>query len=533
MATIRRALPFSTATLGCVVLIAALSYLLYRLLGIGRRPAVLPPGPPTQAIWGNLRQCDSFFPHHQYTEWASKYGPVYTMMQGGQPQVIVSGLAEAREIFVKQGARTQSRPPSRFKLLMRGGYFPSVMNGLKWQHARRMWHAVLNSSASSKYLPYQELESEQLLLDMLNKPHCWYDHLERYTNSVGMTMVNGYRITSSDDPIVKETIEDLYELSRVGVRGNVLDLWPVLWKLPIYLLPICREARELAEKHKRFIWRNYTAVKESVKQGTTLPSFNRTIQERLQSGWRGVSEIEGAEIGQHLLSGATDTTVSVLTTFVAAICLFPGVQRKAQEGSERLPQYEDTASLPYIQQLILEAQRWITSVPLCLPRVANGTVRWGNYEISEGTGLIINAHAIHSDPGMYPEPHIFQPERWEGKLDATRPDNQLLFTFGAGRRHCPGQHLAERSLFMVVSRWLWALDTSQAKDKDGNDIPINTKDLRPGVINRLKPFQADIKPRSPERATLIRQVWRENCEYLLDQKHQWKLNPDINYKRVK
>lgn len=32
------------------------------------------------------------------------------------------------------------------------------------------------------------------------------------------------------------------------------------------------------------------------------------------------------------------------------------------------------------------------------------------------------------------------------------------FTFGAGRRICPGMHVADRSLFIAISRLLWAFE---------------------------------------------------------------------------
>lgn len=253
-------------------------------------------------------------------------------MQGSTPQVVVSGAKEARDVFVRQGAHTQDRPPSRFLLLMRDGYFPSGMSGPKWKTARRMWQAVLNPSAARKYVPYQELETEQLLYDILDDPTDWVDHLERFTNSIGMLMVNGYRVASSKDPVVKETLEDIYEVSRMRVRGLPLDIWPFLWKLPIRLLPIYKVALQSANQHRDFIWKHYLTVKQKIARGVGIPSFSQAIQEKLNTGWNDVSEIEGAEISHHLLSGATDTIVSTLLACIAALCLHPEVQHRAQEG---------------------------------------------------------------------------------------------------------------------------------------------------------------------------------------------------------
>lgn len=173
------------------------------------------------------------------------------------------------------------------------------------------------------------------------------------------------------------------------------------------------------------------------------------------------------------------------------------------------------------------SQRWITSVPLSLPRAANGPVHWGGYTIPEETGLIMNSHAVHNDPDNFPEPNKFKPERWAGKPNAgSNGDSQLLFTFGAGRRICPGQHLAERSLFLVISHWLWAFDTLPATDDEKNKVPIDRNDLRPGFIVCLNPFEAKITPRSPGHSRVIEDTWKEELEVSLDENQQWKATPD-------
>jgi cytochrome P450 len=56
-------------------------------------------------------------------------------------------------------------------------------------------------------------------------------------------------------------------------------------------------------------------------------------------------------------------TVSVLSTFVLAMVLHPEVFKKAQAemdavvGADRLPTFEDRASLPYLECVVKEACR--------------------------------------------------------------------------------------------------------------------------------------------------------------------------------
>jgi hypothetical protein len=56
---------------GFVVLSAVL---VKKVLNIGRRPADIPPGPPTIPILGNLHQMPIDKPHLQLQKWAQEYG---------------------------------------------------------------------------------------------------------------------------------------------------------------------------------------------------------------------------------------------------------------------------------------------------------------------------------------------------------------------------------------------------------------------------------------------------------------------------
>jgi cytochrome P450 len=67
-------------------------------------------------------------------------------------------------------------------------------------------------------------------------------------------------------------------------------------------------------------------------------------------------------------------TVSALVTSVLALMMYPAAQARAQceidtvIGRERLPEYSDRASLPYVTALCREVFRWNPVAPLGLPR---------------------------------------------------------------------------------------------------------------------------------------------------------------------
>jgi cytochrome P450 len=75
------------------------------------------------------------------------------------------------------------------------------------------------------------------------------------------------------------------------------------------------------------------------------------------------------------------------------------------------------------------------------------------YFLPKGTIVFANAWAIHQDEKEYDSPERFMPERFlhdtfgSNSVDKAADDHRrVTYGFGAGRRVCPGQRLAENSL---------------------------------------------------------------------------------------
>jgi cytochrome P450 len=83
------------------------------------------------------------------------------------------------------------------------------------------------------------------------------------------------------------------------------------------------------------------------------------------------------------------------------------------------------------------------------------------------------------DPETYPDPEEFKPERFLNEDGSVREDPALSLVFGVGKRICPGRHLVDSTVFIVTSSVLSIFNVTKAKDKNGNEIPVNVEVAEP------------------------------------------------------
>src|SRR6202012_2907002 len=89
---------------------------------------------------------------------------------------------------------------------------------------------------------------------------------------------------------------------------------------------------------------------------------------------------------------------------------------------------------------------------------------------------------------------VFDPTRHKPDLSfseaAAAPDyrDRDNWTFGAGRRICPGIHVAERTLFLSTARLLWTFNIQRATDAEGREIEVDRDEVTQSIAARPLPF---------------------------------------------
>lgn len=85
-----------------------------------------------------------------------------------------------------------------------------------------------------------------------------------------------------------------------------------------------------------------------------------------------------------------------MQAFFLAMAMHPEAQKKAQEeldrvvGSDRLPEFEDRSSLPYLSALLKEVLRWHPVTPIGVPHRAVADDEYNSWYIPAGTIVTVN-----------------------------------------------------------------------------------------------------------------------------------------------
>jgi cytochrome P450 len=140
-----------------------------------------------------------------------------------------------------------------------------------------------------------------------------------------------------------------------------------------------------------------------------------------------------------LLVAGHETTASSLAWAFERLARSPRVL-------SRLVEEIDRGDDSYLLATIQEALRRRPVLPNVEPRLVKRPIEVGGWTYPRGVCLVPNAYLVHHDPGIYPDPYEFRPERF---LDEP-PGTYTWIPFGGGRRRCVGAGFAMLEMQIVM-----------------------------------------------------------------------------------
>lgn len=138
--------------------------------------------------------------------------------------------------------------------------------------------------------------------------------------------------------------------------------------------------------------------------------------------------------------------------------------------------------------------------------------------------IIQNTWAISHDPDEFDDPDSFNPSRYLANKFGTKntgqdesnvssgekPDEvsrKQTYAFGAGRRMCAGQKMAENSMMMTMSKLMWAFDV-----RPGGEETLDTKmqtAFKDAILTGPHVFDVKFSVRDDRKKDVIRREWEK------------------------
>ncbi|KAG1845716.1 cytochrome P450 [Suillus subalutaceus] len=336
-------------------------------------------------------------------------------------------------------------------------------------------HTHLQPKSAEAYQPLQISQAKTMILSILDDPCNFQNHVTTYATTAIMKIAYGKTIpTLATDPKIREARQLIRRLNPILHHGYYLvDLIPWLKYLPWY----APELKDEFKRTKRLFTDQLNRVKLQMQSNEDIgPSFSKYI---LENGHLyGLTETEMAYLAGSFFGAGIKTTAVAISM----------VELDAVIGREQAPTFADKTSLPHLEAFISEALRWRPVTPEGFP---HRTTEDENYCIPAGTTVTGNHWAISRDPEVYPEPDAFKPQRWINDQGCLR-DDLTFFVFGFGRCVCPGQHVANRSVFINLLLILWAFQLSLDPTKLQDDMGFTN------VMMLNDPCTIEFQTRVPE-----------------------------------
>ncbi|KAI1617013.1 cytochrome P450 monooxygenase [Exophiala viscosa] len=247
------------------------------------------------------------------------------------------------------------------------------------------------------------------------------------------------------------------------VQSNLV--WSYSWfqtsaKLSILVSPTYRRKWKLNEGWDGVVRNRATKRFKRYQAGEKLDDFFTAI---LHDKSGSPNNLEWGEMVAEvsiMMNAGSDTTAIAMNNAMYLLLKHPQHLKRLREeldetleDDEIVAPYDKLKQLPFLRACLDESMRLLPPTTFGLPRrtPSEGALILGDY-IAGDTTVSVSAYVAHRDASVFPDPEVYNPERWLG--EEGKELQPFFIAFSAGARGCIGRNISYLEQMVLLASLL-------------------------------------------------------------------------------
>ncbi|AFY45902.1 cytochrome P450 [Nostoc sp. PCC 7107] len=398
--------------------------------------------PPVNSIVGHLQQLGQ--DPLGFLSRCRDYGDIVPLQLGLTSACLVTNPEYIEEVLKNRTDFIKSRGLRSLKTLLGEGLLTA--EGESWFWQRRLAQPVFHQKRINVY--------SQIMVDYTNQmlqtwgdgeTHDIHADMMGLTLEIVMKCIFSAEVDAGEAKVVAHALDVAMNWFESKRKQNFL-----VWEW--FPRPENINYRQAIAQMDEAIYKLIQARRNSKEKTNDLLTMLMEAKDE-QTGQQMDDKLLRDEVATLMLAGH-ETTANTLSWTWMLLSQNPQVREKLQSELDQVlqgksPTLEDLGKLVYTQQVIKESMRLYPPVSL-MGREAAVDTQIGDYEIPQGTSIMISQWVMHRHPKYFENSEVFQPERWTEELEKQLPKG-VYIPFGDGPRICIGKGFAQMEAALLLA----------------------------------------------------------------------------------
>ena len=393
---------------------------------------------------------------------AGTLGPVFRVQAPTRNYVVMAGQ-EATRFFLREDPRVFDHTPLYANVARELGasHYPVSTSGERHRHLRRALRPAFATDVLAAATPLITREVRHALRGRQGTTTRALPWMHELLGDIVVAHLAGRPLGAH--------LHDAVRFARFSV-GTGLGAYPTWMRLsPAYLYSKARMHR-----YFRALIREHRATDRS------QPDFvDHALATRDEDG-QPLSDDNVMAIAQMIYSNTLLYVAPAAAFLIHDLLRHPDalarVRAELSAAHAAGGTFDDLAGCAFFAAARKESMR-LNPIGLAAPRVVKQAFTFDGCDLEVGEQVLVALSAAHYDPGLYPDPHRFEPERFlaeHGETRAVRAPGAYV-PLGVGAHACMGKRMVDGMLMVLVGALLHHADLS---------LPPGAEQLR----RRVNPF---------------------------------------------